>query len=247
MSQGNTGEQVTAIPVPKESPRGTRSKSSLLTILSVALVCLLGAGGYIYWSISHADQQTKAVQAELLKDGLTVVVTPGEPREAGVSILDAFSNPVVVRIESDKKKIDDNDLKKLRPIDRDLNLVLTATPVTDAGLKALEGMTNVRWLMLRKTKITDEGMRSLKGMKLQELDLSDTPITDKGLEILGSMDFPQLKSLTLEGTDISDKGLSHLENLHSLEFIGLAKTKVTKNGARHLKSKLPEVTFVHAN
>ncbi len=87
-------------------------------------------------------------------------------------------------------------------------------------------------------------MKHLRGMNLQSLDLSSTKITDEGLATLGECDFPRLKEIALEHTSITDAGLMHLANFKNLEWVSTAGTKVTKDGIRHLKAKLPEATIL---
>jgi hypothetical protein len=59
---------------------------------------------------------------------------------------------------------------------------LFRTPVTDADLVHLHGLTNLEALELNDTKITDAGLKQLKGLRgLEVLFLEDTDITDGGL------------------------------------------------------------------
>ena len=43
---------------------------------------------------------------------------------------------------------------------------------------------------------------------------------------------------------MTNDGLMHLANFKNLEWISIAGTKVTKEGIRHLKAKLPEATVL---
>jgi hypothetical protein len=62
-------------------------------------------------------------------------------------------------------------------------LDLNSTGVTDAGLKELAKLTNLRALNLQKTEVTDAGLRALAGLKnLQSLDLFGTAVTDDGVQ-----------------------------------------------------------------
>jgi hypothetical protein len=61
------------------------------------------------------------------------------------------------------------------------SLSLSATPVTDAGMKELTGLKGLQWLFLNGTKVADAGLKELAALKeLKELDLIDTPVTDAG-------------------------------------------------------------------
>jgi len=62
---------------------------------------------------------------------------------------------------------------------------------------------------------------------------------------LGELDLPNLRILAIENLhNVTDEGISHLARFKSLEFLSVAGTKVTNNGKRHLKEKLPEVTIL---
>lgn len=67
---------------------------------------------------------------------------------------------------------------------------------------------------------------------LQELDLSVTGITDKGLAKLSSL--KKLRSLSLCRTQTTDRGLSYLAKTASLTGLRLNDTKITDRGLVHL-------------
>ena len=87
---------------------------------------------------------------------------------------------------------------------------LSRTPVRDAGLVYLRGLTTLYQLDLDATKVTDAGLVHLKGlMQLEELFLDSTQITDAGLEHLRGL--TQLQSLSLVNTQVSDPGVAELQ------------------------------------
>jgi hypothetical protein len=64
-------------------------------------------------------------------------------------------------------------------------LDLGATRVTDAGLKGLAGLTQLKNLYLQDTNVTDDGLKYLRGLKqLQSLDLNGTKVTARGIQEL---------------------------------------------------------------
>ncbi|MCP4785048.1 MAG: hypothetical protein GY903_20445 [Fuerstiella sp.] len=87
-------------------------------------------------------------------------------------------------------------------------------PLTDAGLRNLQGLANVQKVWLNGTKITDAGLAHLKGLST-------------------------LKELGLFQTDITDAGLDQLHGLSNLEDLILERTKVTDAGVEKLKAALP--------
>ena len=56
-------------------------------------------------------------------------------------------------------------------------------PITDAGLKHLNGLTNLERLWMNRTQVTDAGLENLKCLtKLEEWTLDIRQVTDAGLE-----------------------------------------------------------------
>jgi Leucine Rich repeat len=99
-------------------------------------------------------------------------------------------------------------------------LDLEDTPITDAGLEHVKGLTRLRALSLRGTRVTGLGLQHLKGMaNLRDLDLADTPMTDQGLAHL--------------------HGLTNLESLCLLSL--RIRSQITDAGINALHRALPQV------
>jgi hypothetical protein len=105
--------------------------------------------------------------------------------------------------------------------------------VTDAGVQALSGLTDLEVLDLQATSITDAGLQSLSGLtSLKELYLGQTLVTDAGMEYLEKL--PSLEILVLDGTAVTDQGVGRVAALPNLEQIGLEETKVTDEALSYL-------------
>jgi len=94
--------------------------------------------------------------------------------------------PVVAVNLADCRKVTDADLKGLKDLPDLRELNLGGTPVTDAGMKELKDLKNLRTLGLVATKATEAGLKELKGLTgLQTLYLGDGPaVTDAALAAL---------------------------------------------------------------
>jgi Leucine-rich repeat (LRR) protein len=118
-------------------------------------------------------------------------------------------------------------LKKLR------HLNLAATPITDQGLKHLEGLTALQELALDYTGVSDAGLARLGALpKLQSLSLSHAQVADAGVNQLRAL--TNLQRLVLPSTKVTDAGLSYLERLTALRDIDLNGTNVGDAGMASL-------------
>lgn len=99
-------------------------------------------------------------------------------------------------------------------------LALDVTKITDASLKYLHPLKNLRWLSLS----------SCRG------------VGDLGLKDLASL--PNLKGLVLNETPITDAGLKNLASVKTLEHVQLTDTKVTDAGVQNFQKALPKCKIV---
>ncbi len=116
--------------------------------------------------------------------------------------------------------------------------------VTDAGLKHVGQLHNLRWLKIGTEKIRGPGLAELANLpRLERLCLctsfqSQTQISDRHIKYLEGL--KQLKSLTLWGntcnnlTDASLASISKLTNLEELHFIRSGQ-RLTSAGLAHLR------------
>jgi hypothetical protein len=133
---------------------------------------------------------------------------------------------------------------------------LDGRAVTDADLKTLVGMRQLRTLSLGPEmesgfnpvakfslhqqgwggQITDDGMQYLGGLTgLQQLNLSGRwEVTDAGLAHLRTLS--GLKKLWLYRTGLSDRGLEYLRTLHQLRMLNVSYTQITDKGLTQLAS-----------
>jgi hypothetical protein len=92
-----------------------------------------------------------------------------------------------------------------------------------------------------KSKVTDADLKCLQSLgELRSLKLDDTRITDDGL--LHVKDLTNLRRLTVSFTATSDEGLKHLTGLSHLEFLHVGYcAKVTAKGKANLRKALPKL------
>jgi hypothetical protein len=111
---------------------------------------------------------------------------------------------------------------------------LSATNVTDDGLRNIRNLDNVHLLALDGSLVTDTGMAHLAGLEtLEILDLSDTAVTNAGLAHLKGL--TRLRVVYLTGLRITSAGLAQLKQMKNLEALDLARTQITDAGLAHLQ------------
>ena len=121
----------------------------------------------------------------------------------------ALDSPLIrVKAPYGESKFDDEALAMLAPVAANIaELEIGFSDVTNDGLAALSGMTNLERLYLQKTAISDEGLKHVANLE-------------------------NLRYLNLYGTQISDSGLEYLEDLDELKSLYLWETQVTPAGAK---------------
>jgi hypothetical protein len=224
-----------------------KSKGSRALVLLLLFICLIGAAGYTYWTTVRDEKLTDNVVKTLLDRGISVTVSQGEAQDSSFPLFQSLASTKIIRIGSGNARVSDEDLKEISHMNQDLDLVLDGCPVSDDGLANLKGKRNIRWLKLRGTKVDDAGISLLKGMNLETLDLTSTKVTNKGLETLGQFDMPRLKELSVASTSVTDDGMKYLGGFKTLEWLAVGNSKVTAQGKKQLKSKLPELTVLGVN
>jgi hypothetical protein len=109
-------------------------------------------------------------------------------------------------------------------------------------------LAKVTQLVLSATQITDAGLKDVAKLKnLKDLDLRAAQITDAGLKDIAKMQ--QLRRLRLNSTQITDAGLKDIAKLLKLEWLELGhfptNTRITPEGAAELREALPKCEIKH--
>jgi hypothetical protein len=139
--------------------------------------------------------------------------------------------------------VTDADLEQLRGLTRLRTLNLSGTAVTDAGMRWVGEMTALQVLQLNETRVGDAGVQQVQRLtELRELSLFHTRVTDDGLAALQGL--VNLRELTLNGRQITDRGLARLGGLRDLKHLYLSNTGVTATGVQELKKALPKTQII---
>lgn len=117
-----------------------------------------------------------------------------------------------------------------------LNVAKTFNDSALGQLGAVAG--KIESLDLARTQISDAGLKALSGMSaLRELHLENTGISDAALDHVAGL--KNLEYLNVYGTKVSDAGLLKLAGLSKLKSLYVWQSKVTDKGVTALRAKLP--------
>jgi hypothetical protein len=122
-----------------------------------------------------------------------------------------------------------------------VNFSLAGSKIDDAALESLKGVSEqLVWLNLANTSVTDAGLKSLAGLKnLRRLHLERTGVGDEGLASVKNLG--ELTYLNLYSTKVTDKGLASITGLKKLKNVYLWQTAVTDGGAADLAKAVPGI------
>ncbi len=158
-------------------------------------------------------------------------------RDRGDSLSTTLDLPFeqIDEVYVDFLRVDDSDLRFLKPPSQVRSLSLGRTEVSDEGLAGLPPLAELEWLDLSYTEVTDRTVEQLaKSPMLQQLDLEGTRITNQSLATLGSLQ--QLEEIDLSGTSIDDEGLKSLVAARGLRILWLGGTQITDDGLSALRT-----------
>lgn len=173
----------------------------------------------------------------------SVVITDYEPSPTNTK------NISIKQLKLDETDTDDTELEKICEKNPELvELTLSNTKITDAGLDNLTKLKKLKKLRLSRTVITDKGMWALaKCERIEDLDLSQTEIGDFGVRELTAL--PRLKHLNLYLTKVTDSGLDAFKkgdhrSAAKITWLNLDKCPITDDGIPKLSS-LVNLEWLH--
>jgi len=198
----------------------------------------------------------KVIGEEHFKDVVAVDFATNRGRKSGsqdpkvsdeaLANLSSLADVEVLEL-SHNESVSDGQLKYLQPLRNLKTLYLYRTNVTGPGLAYLTDLQQLEVLVLGHTAVGDDGLAHVAKMpRLRSLQLENTTVTDAGVGHLS--DLKQLETLSLKNTRITDTSVASLENLTGLKELVLKGTAFTEEGAKRLKTALPQcnLTFSFA-
>ncbi len=145
---------------------------------------------------------------------------------------------------SDAKNFDDDCAPMLRKLVNLEKFAVTGDDiksirVTGKTLKEISGLKKLKEVCIESDYIVDEDIKYLADLpNLVALVVSGKGITDKGIEILASQNYPKLKDLDLSRTNLTDKGMDYLKKIKTLDSLYIIGTKVTEKKEREVEKEI---------
>jgi Leucine-rich repeat (LRR) protein len=125
-----------------------------------------------------------------------------------------------------------------------LTILMLPPKVTDQGLAAVQGLSQLTELTLDRSEVSSAGLKSLAAFShLGSLDISDTMLRDSDLAELRNL--PRLRRIVLNGL-ITDAGAVQLAQIQTLEEIDLSQSQIGDQGIPALAG-LPHLRVLYAN
>jgi serine/threonine protein kinase len=160
---------------------------------------------------------------------------------------DVLSLPMIVSLRTfGDRSMSDTRAGELRAsLPSLVELDLTGSSITDAGVEDLARLPRLRLLSLDGSALTDAALDRLATChNLRALGLSRLPLTTQGVMKLNSL--KGLASLSLSSTLVDDGLLKLKVSPQRLEFLSLGNTSLSAATRRALLTEYPRATFQYA-
>jgi Leucine-rich repeat (LRR) protein len=120
-------------------------------------------------------------------------------------------------------------------------LDLSETTTKDAALVEIGKLLKLEDLNLWHTRVSDSGLSSLTSSKIKRLNLDDTNIGDGAIESLSKIE--TLEFLHIGKTAVTDEKIGELAKLKNLKELILTNTTLSKKAVADLQEKLPKTNI----
>jgi hypothetical protein len=217
-----------------QSPR-TQTPRRNYVLFALALTAVIGMlllaipVSLLFWSPAKGSHEARYKYCQKQLDEQIAEIRHG--KDNFISLYDS--------VETDRL------LEQLVDVPGISSIELQMTDVTDAGMKSLAAVKNLKWLAIEggRPGVGDEGFSHIKTISaLEELKMVNTRISDRSLPGLKSL--PNLQSLTLAHsvhypTQFTAAGLQDLKALKKLKKLNVTGGLASDDAIKELRSSLP--------
>ena len=147
--------------------------------------------------------------------------------------------PTMRQVEIESKSVSDEGIRHIGTMENLSNLKLDCPNVSDVGMEYLSNLPKLRLIEIRiGTAASCSFLKSCPKDTLRFLSLHGKHIQGSCLNDI--KEFNHLEDLDLSDTGISDEDVDSICSMHPLINIDVRKTRVTKQGAVKLKTAFPK-------
>jgi serine/threonine-protein kinase len=158
-----------------------------------------------------------------------------------------------LRLLADKSRVLDIDVTDSNVTDKAFEYLADAPKIeklnmTRTNVKTLKGiarMKNLRSLALENTEVNDDALKQLQGMSLNYLSLTETRITDAGIEHLTRL--KKLEMLRIDRNHITDGATSALTKIPLLQSLDMRLNPSSARAARALARANPYIETIRVS
>lgn len=129
------------------------------------------------------------------------------------------------------------DVRRFLSSDVVFYIDLSKSKVRDDDLVVLPYLSPASALSLEDTTVGDRGMNDVARMRVYDLCLRQSNVSDTGVKVIARIS--TLDALDLGGTHVSDACVADLSQITSLKILRIDGTRVTVSGANDLRQALP--------
>lgn len=234
-----------------------------IIVWASAFAAIFGAGLVLYREIGREAEQALLYEAYEPADEILEERMPALSALAAAVPVKASPKPALPESKTQQQKIeiefptgvslglvyardwtstDEEDWKLVGPargsidwpLDQRVRFVAFRSRQLDLSQLEKFPAEGVHEIVLHGTGLDDDSaVHLLRFKSLDHLDLENTPIGDRGLEIVEQL--ASLRSLSLKSTRITDDGVARLKNLKQLQALDLRYIEaITNEGVRHV-------------
>jgi hypothetical protein len=221
---------------------------NLADVLGVMLITCMGLGWWMWHLRQHEAEQAFVQFLTLHHNGVEYRGPAGLRRAVGQDNLTQFNRIVGVELSEDERELLSQFSERLPALEildvrfapeeeefaqiarlRRLNHLSIAGDVTDAGLRQIGRMTNLRVLSFDARLVTDSGLEQLKPLRKLEMLYPSFgwQISPDGFRHLAGL--PRLNFLSLWGYELDERDLEAIARIASLTGIHLQGSITSKN------------------
>ncbi len=188
---------------------------------------------YLYIDLPDQEEVDLDVVANLDQLELLTLVTPTAQGLATIGVPPNLTHLILEGRNERPVELTAEDYAPVGQISSLTNMMVLGLPIPDGTFEHVGKLRNLEWLHLQTSDITDAGLKSLASLgNLRHLMIEGSPASDgtpatsvNGTGFASLADLPHLNVLTLVCPELTDEGLAEISKLQNIEQLMLQEIK----------------------